>query len=168
MFNLFVIDIAKEFTMTELMEQHQLFHNFSKALYAVDVTFQQLCRPICAISKGKIFFGGKHILYGVKFKVKVLPNCLAVSCSNHCPGSAFSFEIIQHRRVIFNRLLSKKMVDADIVDIGTDVADHPNMWGFSLISVAEAVKILYEPFTPSKTAALGLINIRRSIQPPCL
>lgn len=50
------------------------FKNFPSALYATDVTFQHANRPSGNTAQGKVYYSGKHHLYGLKVKVSVLPD----------------------------------------------------------------------------------------------
>ena len=91
-YTLLVSDLKAEFSLTELCQSNQRFCNFPEAPYAADVTFQQPFRPSGAISEGKLYFSGKHKLYGVKNEVSVLSNGLAATCSSHYPNSVSDFE----------------------------------------------------------------------------
>lgn len=64
--------------MRELRDSNQTFSRFSHALYATNVTFQQAYRPNVSLKEGKIYFSGKHKLYGYVVEVSVLPNGLKI------------------------------------------------------------------------------------------
>lgn len=88
--------------MQDLNTSESRFRNFPKALLAVDVTFHQSDRPIGALAERKIYFSGKHKLY-VLIEMAVLPNGLAVACSNRYPeafrASKFCSEDVHYTRM---------------------------------------------------------------------
>ena len=86
-YKLLVVRTSSDFVMQLLRETHQNFKNIREALYATNVTFQQSFRPSGAIQGGKIYFSGRHKLYGVNVKLSVLQNGLAVGCISHHSGS---------------------------------------------------------------------------------
>lgn len=61
-----VVDIRKTFNMDEINDDHNMFKNYKKALYACDVRFQQCNRPSGTMAEGKLHYSGKHHLYGIK------------------------------------------------------------------------------------------------------
>ena len=111
LYDLLVTKISSEFSMSTLTDAQQKFRQFPEALYAVDVTFQQSYRPSGSLQEGKIFFSGKHKLYGIKVEVCVLPNGLAINCSNHYPGSVSDFEIIQRRKDVHEKILKRRQMN---------------------------------------------------------
>ena len=92
LYKLLLTRITSKFTMNKLLHSDQRFYNFTEALYAVDVTFQQLYRPSGGIAEGKLYFSGKHHLYGYKEEVSVLPNNLVDHCNTQFHFLDFSFE----------------------------------------------------------------------------
>ena len=61
----FVTKYDEQFSMGVLNERGKLFKNFPFCLEAVDVTFQQANRPSGNMQEGKLYFSGKHKLYGL-------------------------------------------------------------------------------------------------------
>ncbi|RQM30850.1 hypothetical protein B5M09_013202 [Aphanomyces astaci] len=55
------------------------FKNFAR--YATDVTFQQTNVPSGAHAEKKIYYSGKHSLYGHRVEVSVVPNGFTIDCT---------------------------------------------------------------------------------------
>lgn len=66
------------------------------------------------MKEGKIYFIGKHNLYGYKVEVSVLSNGLAVNCAKHYPGSVSDLEILQRGVGFHCAALKKTSADGDI------------------------------------------------------
>ena len=159
LFALLVTDIRREFTMKNLDNTHARFSNFPEALYAVDVTFQQSFRPSGQLAEGKLFFSGKHKLYGVKVEVGVLPNGLAISCSGHYPGSVSDFEILQRRRSIHTDLIQKQGNERDLVDIGFDVSTYPEQWAVLADKGYQGCQEIFRTIHPIKRPPRGVLSM---------
>ncbi len=93
----FVTRVTQKSTMTVLHENGTLFKTFFHALEAVVVTFQKSNRPSGNMQEAKIYFSGKHKLYGYKVEVAVGPNGLASAFSRHYPGSKSDINIMSRR-----------------------------------------------------------------------
>ncbi|ETW03945.1 hypothetical protein H310_04360 [Aphanomyces invadans] len=83
----FIHGMASKWTMHELAANGTRFENYPHARYATDVTFQQTNVPVGSYAEKKLFFSGKHHLYGHKVEVSVLPNGLAINCTSYHKGS---------------------------------------------------------------------------------
>ena len=94
--------------MSELQEKGLLFKNFPFCLEAVDVTFQEVNRPSGNMQEGKVYFSGKHKLYGYKVEVAVRPNGTASGFSKHYPGSFSDVPILYNRIKIHKCRLKKR------------------------------------------------------------
>lgn len=68
---LFVQDVADNYTMKHLQEKKTTFKSSEFSVEAIDVTFQQANRPSGNMQEGKLYFSGKHKLYGFKVEVAV-------------------------------------------------------------------------------------------------
>ena len=90
----FIEPVADMYTMCALQEDKKDFKDFSFAIEAIDVAFQQSNRPSGNMQEGKVYFSGKHKLYGYKMEVAVRPNGLASWCSKHYPGSVSDIGIL--------------------------------------------------------------------------
>lgn len=124
----FVVEVGKMYTMDRLQLDECRFTNFKEARYATDVTFQQSFRPSGSIEEGKRYYSGKHKLYGYKVEVSVLPNGLAAGSTLHYPGSVSDLEILQRNKDWHLRESSKKQGDSDVADIGLMTDKYPQHW----------------------------------------
>ena len=91
--NKFVNKHISSGSMQSLIDKDACFKNHPYPLEAVDVTFQQTNRPSGNMQEGKIYFSGKHKLYGYTVEVCVLPTGIATAFRKHCPGSIHDFTI---------------------------------------------------------------------------
>ena len=82
LYKVYVQDICTQFSMTSLGDSEQLLSLFAEVFYAADVTFQQFFRLSGSIQERKLYFRGRHELYGLKAEFSELPNVLAVGSSN--------------------------------------------------------------------------------------
>ena len=92
-----VLRHQRRFPMAQMIRGKQTFHNFPAARYATDVTLQQSFRPSGSLQEGRLFFSGKHKLYGVKVEASVLPNGQCIDVSNYHRGSVSDLTIFQNR-----------------------------------------------------------------------
>lgn len=158
-YKIFVTDMVSESTMSDFNATGKRFSNFPEALYAVDVTFQQSFRPSGSIQEGKLYFSGKHKLYGLKVEVAVLPNGLAISCSPHYPGSVSDFEIVQRQRELHEKLLKKKESDRSIMDVGMHSERYPQDWAVLCDKGYQGLLELLRAIHPIKKPPRGALSV---------
>ena len=115
--------------MSELQENSKLFKNFPFCLEAVDVTFQQANRPSGNMQEGKVYFSGKHRLYGYKVEVAVRPSGIASDFSRHCPGSSSDVSILYDRIKNHKCRLEKREEEDEIEDDYPMSDKFVNYWG---------------------------------------
>ena len=113
--------------MRKIVNAEKCFESFPCALYATDVTFQQCNRPGGTMGEGKVFFSGKHHLYGLKVEVSVLPTGLAINCTDHARGSVADIEIFRSN-MDFHRNKLAKGQDLDLTDIGPMKNEFGGSW----------------------------------------
>ncbi len=154
-----VIDHTKSFNMTWFQDKKAEFSNFSEALYAVDVTFQQSFRPSGSIEEGKLYFSGKQKLYGYKCEASVLPNGLCVGVSNHCPGSISDFEIFQRRKE-WHLSKTKKSEDKILmIDAGQHADQHPHHWAILADKGYQGILEIARGIVPKKKPPRGALTL---------
>ncbi|RLO02962.1 hypothetical protein DYB28_004683, partial [Aphanomyces astaci] len=73
--------------MQALVESRFRFKNFPAARYAMDVTFQRTNVPTGAYEEKKLYYSGKHSLYGHEVEVSVVTNGFAIDCTKFYKGS---------------------------------------------------------------------------------
>ena len=104
--------------MDKLYESRRKFLQDPMALYAADVTFQPSFRPSENMEEGNKYFSGKHKQYGYKVEVSVLPNGLALCCSEHEPGSVFDLTLFQRMQYLLTKQLKKNRMTWTMMTIG--------------------------------------------------
>ena len=159
LYKIFVVDLTGPISMRTLRETNSTFREFPEALYAVDVTFQQSFRPSGSINEGKIFFSGKHKLYGLKVEVSVLPNGLAMSCSDHFPGSISDLEIIQRRQDWHKRRSRKKGDDNELTENGLFYNIYKKRWALLADEGHQGFGIFLRAILPERKPPRGVLSI---------
>jgi len=129
-YNKFVMEHCKKKNMDQLSESNRRFTFHPYALYATVVTFQQTNRPSGNLQEAKVFYSGKHKLYGYKVEVSVLPIGIAISCTSHYPGSYADLEIFR-RNIEFHQTILKKSHTV-LEDQGLLHEAYPNHWAVLL------------------------------------
>lgn len=81
-YEIFVEHEAKTRTMANLVASGKTFRMYPCALYAVDASFQQCCRPSGAHNEVMFTYSGKHKLYGKKVEVSVSPSGYVLNVSD--------------------------------------------------------------------------------------
>ncbi|GMF59756.1 unnamed protein product [Phytophthora fragariaefolia] len=82
-------------TLDKIVRAGYAFHKFLYARYAKDVTFEQAIKPSGNVNEITRYYSGKHHLYGYKVEVVVLPNGLAINCTDHAGGSTHDAKIFR-------------------------------------------------------------------------
>ena len=145
--------------MEKLNNCGRRFNNFKEAHYAVDVTFQQSFRPSGSMEEGKRFYSGKHKLYGYKVEVSVLPNGLAIGCTQHYPGSVSDFEIFQRRREWHETELKKKESESTILDVGQLIDIYPTTWAVLADKGYQGIREFMRGIHPLKKPINGVLSV---------
>lgn len=86
-YNNFVQNYGRKYTMGRVVERGRSFVNFSCARYATGVTFYISYRQSGRIEEGKKYFSLINKIYGLKVEVPVLSVDLPIMCSPHNSGS---------------------------------------------------------------------------------
>lgn len=81
-FDELVNNAYSKLTTTSLVKKRAQFKNFTYALYATDMIFQQGNHPSGTMLKGKHYFSFKHKLYIYKTEVSVAPTGLQLTLQN--------------------------------------------------------------------------------------
>ena len=119
---------GKKWKMAVMESKKVGFKNYPVARYATDVTFQQSFRPSGSVEEGKLYYSGKHKLYGYKTEVSVLPNGLALGCSVHEPGSVSDLKMFEAMLPFHSKQLRKGEGEGqnDMEDDGPWSKEFPN------------------------------------------
>lgn len=114
--------------MGACLEEKKLFKSFPFARYTTDVTFQQTNRPTGNIQESKLYYSGKHNLYGYNVEVSVLPDGLAIGCSRHYAGSIADIDMLHKNQTFHEYALEKDEDEKELEDDGLLVDEHPDSW----------------------------------------
>ncbi|KAF0684580.1 Aste57867_23451 [Aphanomyces stellatus] len=122
----YVNALADKWTMQHLVSSNVRFAHHPFARYATDVTFQQTKVPVGACTEKKLYFSGKHNLYGHKVEVSVLLNGFAINCSVHYKESVSDKTIFDENLDFHVANLSKGIDEVDLDD--PTVTDDVREW----------------------------------------
>ncbi|RHY27691.1 hypothetical protein DYB25_011205 [Aphanomyces astaci] len=114
----YVHSMATKWTMKEMAASGCRFQNFPHARYATDVTFQQTNVPAASYGEKKLFFSGKHHIYGHKVEVSVLPNGLAINCTSYHKGIVSDKAIFDENMEFYRTNLAKTPSELAMTDSG--------------------------------------------------
>ena len=154
----FVTKFEKQCSINYLNESEQLFEHFPFALEALDVTFQQSNRPSGNMQEGKVYYSGKHKLYGYKVEVCVRPNGLASAFSSHFPGSVSDLTILHKRHTIHQKRLKKRDDDGHFKDEYAMAEKYPNHWAILADKGYQSASEILRAVTPRKKPARGVLG----------
>lgn len=117
--------------MKRLVEEQRTFSIFSNARYATVVSSQQINRTSGHMQEGKVYFSGKHKLYGLKVDLSVLPVGRTVMCTNHYPRSVSDVTSMSLNRESHDSELVQAQMEDEIPDIGELSERFPLHWDCS-------------------------------------
>ncbi|GMF58076.1 unnamed protein product [Phytophthora fragariaefolia] len=128
LYDIFVVDVGKRWTMKQLTLSGHAFENFPSARYATDVTFQQANRPTGGYHHAKKYFSGKHFLYGYKVEVSVLPTGAAINCTKFAPGAEADLTMFRNDSAYHRSALQKLPNEFELSDDGPLLDQYANDW----------------------------------------
>ncbi|KAF0702525.1 hypothetical protein AaE_015869 [Aphanomyces astaci] len=124
----YVTAVGEKWTMSQLAAGGHQFKNFPYARYATDVTFQQTNVPSGSYAEKKLFYSGKHHLYGHKVEASVLPNGFAINCTSYYKGSVSDKTIFDENLDFHTANLRKEATDMDLADADDLGPDRELRW----------------------------------------
>ena len=154
----FVTRVSKQSTMSALCEQETMFQSFPFALNEIDITFQEANRTSGNMQEGKVYFSGKHKLYGYKVEVAVRPNGLASVFSRHYPGSVSDINILSRRTAKHQERLLKKGEDEEFEDEYLLKEKYPEYWALLAEKGYQGADEFLRCVTPHKKPRRGVLN----------
>lgn len=101
-YNVYVVAAADSFDMTTFFRNKSVFRTYGTARYAAVVTFRQTDRPRGNMEEAKPYYSCKQKLCEYNTEVSVLPNGLAIVCSNHYVGSTKDVDIL-YRNMLWHK-----------------------------------------------------------------
>ena len=153
----FVRKYDERFSLNEMDENNQLFKHFPFCLEAIDVTVQQSNRPSGNMQEGKVYFSGKHKLYGFKVEVAVRPNGFASAFSKHYPGSTSDLNIMHDRLEIHRRRLQKRDEENELEDEFFMSEKYQSQWGVLMDRGYQSAADVLRAVTPKKKHVRGCL-----------
>lgn len=163
-FKLLVEDKRDFFKMKKLIEKGTLFNNYPEALYATDVTFQQCNRPTGIMEETKVYYSGKHHLYGYKTEMSVLPNGLAIGMSTCYPGSVSDIEIFRKNGKWHEEYSKKQLDEINLSDEGELNETHPSSWAILCDKGYTGLSAVFRTVTPDKKPANGWLTVEQNMR----
>ncbi|KAF0692854.1 Aste57867_16100 [Aphanomyces stellatus] len=139
-----------------------LMRNYVNAL--VDKwTMQHL---VSSNAEKKLYFSGKHYLYGHKVEVSVLPNGFAINCSKHYKGSV-SDKTIFDENLDFHVANLSKGVDEMYLDDPT-VADDVREWAVIADKGYQGIQHAVRAVLPTKKRTGEMLSVAEERQNDCI
>jgi len=154
----FVESVQAKYTWKKIYNDKTHFKHFNFAVDAVDVTFQQANRPLGNHTEAKVYYSGKHHLYGYKLEVSVRPNGLASDCSEHYPGSVTDISIMSERVQIHRKRVTKKSDETSITDECELSDEYPNEWAILADKGYQGSHEFLRTVTPHKNPRRGNLS----------
>ena len=125
---LLVKSVSKDWPMERLKTDGKEFKSNPTAYYALDVRFQPTNCPSSNHLESKLFFSGRHHLYGLKTKVAVFSVGLAIHVSKASKGSVADKVIMMDHLEIHKELTSKMTHAMTLEDTGLSREEYPVHW----------------------------------------
>ncbi|KAE9230889.1 hypothetical protein PF004_g10370 [Phytophthora fragariae] len=158
LYEMFAVSAADKYTMETL---GNTFRNNPCARYATDVIFQQTNMPSGQMKEPSAYYSENHHLHGYKVEVSVLPNGLAINCTNHFSGSEADIDIFRNNAKFHQQHLLKSNKEKELVDDGALRDKYPETW---VVLADEGYQGLVEDFraiTPFKKPRMGCLTIEQ-------
>ena len=150
--------------MEKLDSNKQTFVNFPYALYATDVKFQQSYRPRVSHEEAKVYFSGKHKLYGLKVEFSVTPDGQCVDFTKHYPGSVHDLTICRKNKNAHKTMLRKKTHEHTMEDDGELYNEYKNYWAMIVDMGYIGLKHELRAIHPTKKPAKGRLPRQEKIR----
>lgn len=151
-------EVLKRYTMESMVDRQKTFKNYPYCRYAVDVTFQQSNRPSGTMEEGKLYYSGKHKLYGLKVEVAVLPNGMACWASKHYGGSVADIEIFHRNKAQHFKMLRKTEAEEGLMDGGQFAEDYPTLWAVLCDKGYQGLLELLRAIHPKRKPVRGTLS----------
>ena len=145
--------------MSQLATDKDFFKNHPSALCATDVSFQQANRPSGMHLESKKYFSNRQKMYGYKTEVSVLPNGIALACSDHDPGSVSYLAMFRSMAHFHRRATKNNEHDSLTPDHGPLRTLYPMNWAIptdkAYQGAPDSLRVLY----PKKKPPHGRLSL---------
>ena len=163
-YNRYVNGMLEKYSTKELNKADRGFSHVHFARYATDVTFQPSNRPTGNIDETKLYYSGKHKLYGLKTEVSVLPNGIAVFASPPYPGSRSDLDIFRTHVQMNRAKLRKRSGEHEIRDTYKLSEKYPNLWAVIVDKGCYGAAELVRAIHPIKKPANQLLSLEQAAE----
>ncbi|RHY68737.1 hypothetical protein DYB34_009084 [Aphanomyces astaci] len=150
----YVHGMASKWSMHELAANGTRFEHYPYARYATDVTFQQTNVPVGSYAEKKLYYSGKHHLYGHKVEVSVLPNGLAINCTSYHKGSVSDKAIFDDNLDFHRTNLTKHPSEMEMTDTG----GHVEQWAVLVDKGYQGIQHEVRAVLPTKKPSGGFLT----------
>ncbi|RLN97163.1 hypothetical protein BBJ28_00019456 [Nothophytophthora sp. Chile5] len=148
--------------MGKLVRSGNTFRNFPYARYATDVTFQQANKPGSNMNEIMRYYSGKHHLYGYKVEVSVLPNGIAINCTDHKGGRESDIELFRGNSAFHTRALQKLPNESTLSDGGQLAEAFPTEWAVLTDKGYQGLANDFRAVHPTKARRLQPLSLAES------
>ncbi|RHY23469.1 hypothetical protein DYB32_009185 [Aphanomyces invadans] len=158
----YVTNVAEKWTMKHIVLTGNQFTNFPHARYATDVAFQRTNIPVGSYAEKKLYYSGKHSLYGHKVEVSVVPSGFAIDCTAHFKGSV-SYKTIFDANLGFHLCHLSKQADESTLDDQDD--SDATQWAVLADKGYQGIQRDVRAVLPTKKPPRGVLtsdNVRRN------
>ncbi|OWZ00365.1 hypothetical protein PHMEG_00028460 [Phytophthora megakarya] len=114
--------------MRKLVTSGNTFGHYPCALYATDVTFQQVNRPAGNMAEAMPYYSAKPKLYGLKAEVSVNPRGFAIYCTKYERGNTTDITNFRNNMEFHSSRRLKVEADRSLPDYGNLLAEFPEEW----------------------------------------
>ncbi|KUF99909.1 hypothetical protein AM587_10001449 [Phytophthora nicotianae] len=159
LYEMYVEKANDQWTLGKIVRSGHAFKYFPYARYATDVTFQHANKPSGNMSEILRCYSGKHHLYGYKVEVSVLPNGVAINCTEHTGGSTHDAEIFRRNAAFHSRALHKHSSDANVRDEGKLQDKYPKEWAVLVDKGYQGMAREYRAIHPIKSGRLQPLSL---------
>lgn len=157
-----VAAVADKFTMETLVLSGNAFKYHPFARYATDVTFQQTNMPTGLMQERSAYYSAKHHLHGYKVEVSVLPNGLAINCTQHYAGREADIEIFRRNHSFHLQHLLKSDSEKHLADDGPMAEEHQGMWAVLADKGYQGLAVDFRAVTPHKKRPLQALSVEQT------
>ncbi|ETV92761.1 hypothetical protein H310_12991 [Aphanomyces invadans] len=151
---------AVKWTMQEMHAKGIRFETYAYGRYATDVTFQQTNIPVGSYAEKKLYYSGKHHLYGHKVEVSVLPNGMEINCTRHYKGSVADKTIFDENIEFHRTNLSKRPSEFDMSD-ETVPGERHSQWAVLADKGYQGIQRDVRAVIPTRKPAGGMLTFEQ-------
>ena len=154
----------RRISLTEIDESGKAFMHYLFAKFATDVTFQQANRSLGNHQEAKVFFSGKHKLYGYKCEVSVLPLGIACFATAHYPGSVSDIDIFSKNLSQHLKMCEKSTDEKELEDTYLFADKYPNHWEILFDKGYQGAVDMVRAIYPTKKPPMRTLTLKQKAE----